>query len=125
MLKATSAPTVIWSLSTNNAPNAPIPTLMPRSRLVTTLRAPAAVWSSDRLLLAASSVWRRQRSIERGSSAKVLIVAMPLRISNRKALRRPSISLTSLSLLRNVRDIAARDDKGGRRDSQHDQGQLP
>jgi DNA-binding winged helix-turn-helix (wHTH) protein len=48
--------TVIWSLSTNNAPNAPIPTLMPRSRLFTTLRAPAAVWSSDRLLLAASSV---------------------------------------------------------------------
>jgi hypothetical protein len=80
---------------------------MPRSRLVTTLRAPAAVWSSDRLLLAASSVWRRQRSIERGSSANVLIVAMPLRISKRKALRRPSISLTSVSRLRKVRDIAA------------------
>ena len=46
-----------------DAPNPPIPMLMPRSRLATTLRAPAAVWSSDRLLLAASSVWWRQRSI--------------------------------------------------------------
>src|ERR1700680_5036710 len=72
MLKATSAPTVIWSLSTNNAPNAPIPTLMPRSRLVTPLRGPAAVRPSGRLLLAAPSVGRPQRSIERGSSANRL-----------------------------------------------------
>ena len=50
---------------------------------------------------------------------------MPLRISNRKALRRPSISLTSLSLLRKVRDIAARMMNADRRYAEHDQGQLP
>jgi hypothetical protein len=56
MLKATSAPTVIWSFSTNSAPAAPMPTLMPRSRLPITLRARADVWSSDSVLVAASSL---------------------------------------------------------------------
>ena len=56
MLKAISAPTVIWSLSTKSAPSAPMPTLIARSRLITTLRARAAVWSSASVLVAASSV---------------------------------------------------------------------
>lgn len=84
-----------------------MPTLMPRSRLPMTARARAAVWSSDKVLAAASSVCRRQRVIERGSKASVLIVMIPFRISNRKALRRPSISLTSRSFTRNSRDMIA------------------
>ena len=73
-----------------------------------TLRARAAVWSSVKVLAAAASVKRRQRSIERGSSARVLIVSMPFRISNRNALRLPSMSLTSRNLTRNSRDMTAR-----------------
>jgi hypothetical protein len=54
----------------------------------------------QRFLVAAPSLYRRQRSIERGSSARVLIVVIPFRISNSKALRRPSISSTSRSFVR-------------------------
>src|SRR5580704_18500821 len=121
MLKATSAPTIIWSLSTNNAPNAPTPTLMPGSRLVTTLRAPAAVWSSDRLLLAASSVWRCQRSIERQ------------RLDRRHAIedleqKGLAAALDFVDLGQPLAERARhcrQHDKGGRRDAEHDQGQLP